>query len=173
MVASIKCAWFILRHKYFVFMAGFKLGVPMSRLFMHDVSKFGLAELPHFGRQFYGRANDPDGFMRAWLRHQNSNDHHWEYWISRSGCESSENSEEILPMTEGAVREMVADWLGASRAYGGKWPKPHSWPWFAETWPSIHRRLHADTRSLIFSVMREAGYGLVLEQTAEQKITDD
>lgn len=166
MMASIKFAWNVLRHKYFVFVAGIRIGVPLLRLIMHDVSKFGLSEFPHYGRHFYGSDTDLDGFVRAWLHHQNFNDHHWEHWISRG---DSDQRETIVPMPEGAVREMIADWIGATRAYGGKWPRAHSWPWFIAAWPLICDRLHADTRALIFSVMRDAGYRLVLEQTAEQK----
>jgi len=75
------------KHKAFVLRAGLKTGAPIWRLVIHDWSKFTPAEAPHYGRQFFGARDDPEGFARAWLHHQNANPHHWEFWISRSGHE--------------------------------------------------------------------------------------
>src|SRR3972149_8819971 len=77
--------WLTLKHKWFVFVAGRRLGVPLYLLILHDWSKFLWCELPHYQRQFYGEANDPLGFSYAWNHHQKSNKHHWEYWIPITG----------------------------------------------------------------------------------------
>lgn len=116
----MRYAWATIRHKWFVFLAGLQLGgIPVWRLVIHDWHKFTPAELPHYNRQFFGDKGDPLGFACAWLHHQNLAPHHWEYWHTRSD-HSKGGSGAIngwLPMPEIYVREMVADWMGASRSY--------------------------------------------------------
>jgi hypothetical protein len=107
----------VLRHKWFVFLAG--LGrVPLWRLLIHDWSKFTPAEWPQYARSFYGpqpRSQQvKDDFDRAWLHHQKFNLHHWQYWVMH------EDSGKVfcLPMPGVYREEMLADWRGAGRAYG-------------------------------------------------------
>lgn len=149
----------VLKHKWFVLLAGLRLRVPLWRLLLHDWTKLRPSELVHYNRQFFGRADDPAGFARCWLRHQNRNPHHWEYWICRTGHSSGAwvcADNEPLPMPEWAVREMVADWMGAARAYEGNWPSINSWSWF-ET--NRHRlRLHCETSRTLVRILREIGY---------------
>lgn len=112
--------WATLRHKWFVLLAGLKLGgIPLWRLLIHDWTKFTPSELPYYNRQFFGDKGDPEGFAAAWLHHQNHNQHHWEYWKTRSDHSKGGSGavDGWLPMPEVYVREMVADWLGASRTY--------------------------------------------------------
>lgn len=133
-----------LKHKWFVLLAGLRLGgIPLWRLIIHDWSKLTPSELPAYNRQFFGDGTSPNfEFERAWLHHQNHNPHHWEYWISRTSHNKSGggpgSGEQILPMPETYVREMVADWLGASRAYEGYWPhKTGRWTWLEVHWNRI------------------------------------
>jgi len=143
--------YFILtiKHKWFVFLAGLKLGVPILRLIMHDWTKFLPSELLHYGKQFFGTADDPANFIQCWTHHQNRNDHHWEYWIPRTGhnrCNPPYNDNSPIPMPEDAIKEMIADWVGASRAYEGKWPKYNDWPWLQKNLQGILDRVHAATK---------------------------
>jgi hypothetical protein len=48
-------------------------------------------------------------FEYAWLKHQNANDHHPNYWVL---------GDRPLDMPEAAVKEMVADWFAAALAQG-------------------------------------------------------
>ena len=125
------------KHKWFVFLAGLRLKVSLWRLITHDLSKLLPSELPHYQRQFFGDRSDPEGFAACWVKHQNRNEHHWEYWVNRSDKGSP------VRMPEQAIREMVADWLGASRAYEGRWPVMGDWPWLAENFHKTN--LHNDT----------------------------
>lgn len=77
---------YILRHKYYVFVEGRKLHVPLYLLILHDWSKFLPSEWLPYARTFY----KPDGtnqydetveFARAWMFHQHRNKHHWQYWL--------------------------------------------------------------------------------------------
>lgn len=149
--------WLTAKHKWFVLLAGLRLRVPLRRLLTHDLSKFLPSELPHYQRQFFGRADDPSGFIACWLRHQNRNDHHWEYWIPRTGhnrCDPPFKDNEPIPMSDAAVREMVADWMGAGRAYEDKWPDIHNWTWFNKNRDKM--RLHMTTLGRILKIIEEA-----------------
>ena len=127
--------WLILKHKWFVFLAGIRLGCSFWRLLTHDLSKLSLTEYFHYQRQFFGAADDPEGFIQCWVHHQNHNDHHWEYWIPRTGHNRGDlpyPDNEPIPMPMSAVKEMIADWMGAGRAYNGKWPDLNDWTWLKQ-----------------------------------------
>lgn len=124
----LKYLRYLLRHKWFVFLAGLTTKVPFWRLVIHDWSKFLPCEWFPYVEKFYGswrsRAEkNPSDFLihlrfdYAWLHHQHSNLHHWQHWILRN----DDGSEEVMEMPENFVREMVADWMGAGRAITGKW----------------------------------------------------
>jgi len=72
---------------------------------MHDIGKLRWSEFWTYAQHFYGDGRDLDG---AWLMHIHRNDHHWQHWILRHDG----GGNVALPMTDGAVREMVADWIG-------------------------------------------------------------
>ncbi len=137
-----------IKHKYFVLVAGLRLGGTPGQLLFHDMSKFFPSEISHYGKQFFGTKNDPKGFIRCWIHHQNKNPHHWEYWIPRTGynrCEPPYPDNIPIEMPEKYIIEMVADWLGASRAYEGKWPQStKEWTWLNKNFERIN--LHTNTR---------------------------
>lgn len=166
-------AWLTIKHKWFVFLAGLKTKAPLWRLIIHDWSKFLPSELPHYQRQFFGKTNDPAGFISCWTKHQNRHPHHWEYWIPRTGhnrCNPPYKDNEPINMPWWAVREMVADWLGASRAYEGKWPTVEDWAWY---WNNRDKwRVTVDTRCKINTVLKEIGLYKDVDYRAEVKSTD-
>lgn len=135
----------VMRHKWFVLCDG--LGtVPLWRLLIHDWSKFSPTEWAPYAQAFYGsgggKTGKPSGnaaFDRAWLHHQKSNLHHWQYWIMH------EDSGKVfcLPMPEVYRREMVADWRGANRAYGDT----PLLQWYRNT--AHARMLHPETKLLV------------------------
>lgn len=144
----MKYFWLAIRHKWFVLLAGLKVGAPIWRLVIHDWTKFLPSEIRSYNRQFFGDAGDALGFITTWVHHQNAHQHHWEYWIPRTGhnrCDPPYPDNVPIPMPESAILEMVADWLGASRAYEGQWPKPGEWKWLNENFDQI--RVHPVTRS--------------------------
>lgn len=156
LLPSLKYIWLTIRHKWFVLLAGFRTQAPLWRLIIHDWSKFTPSELPHYGRQFFGTKDDYYGFACAWVHHQNHNPHHWEYWIPRNCHDRSTPpyaSPEPLEMPEWAVREMVADWIGASRAYEGQWPTLTNWKWFNKNFYKIH--IHPQTRILCLKILAD------------------
>lgn len=154
-VPTLKYLWLTIKHKAFVFRAGLRTGAPLWRLIIHDWSKFMPSEAPHYGRQFFGDKSDPLGFAMAWNHHQKNNPHHWEYWIMASGHDRGGfPSGTKLPMPEKLVREMVADWMGASRAYEGQYPKSQSeWSWLQKNLSGIG--VDWETRERIQKVLDE------------------
>ena len=151
--------WLTLRHKWFVFLAGLRTKTPLWLLLTHDISKLlPFTELRHYQRQFFGSADDPGAFVGCWLHHQNRNPHHWEYWIPRTGynrCTPPYPDGEPIPMPAVYVREMVADWLGAGRAYAGRWPDITHWTWLKDNLSRM--QLHPLTRERLDVVLHELG----------------
>ena len=129
---------YIVRHKWYVFVAGRKLKVSLIQLIVHDWHKFLPTEWMPYVEYFYGDhgAKFNGGFMwewteagnvklafdKAWLSHIHFGKHHWQHWILR------EDSGKIacIEMPDKYVVEMVADWMGAGRAITGKW-EVESW----------------------------------------------
>jgi hypothetical protein len=75
---------YVLRHKWYVLLAGIRTGAPLWRLFIHDWSKFTPVEWGAYVRWFYGGDRSSAAkvaFDRAWNHHQKLNKHHWQYWL--------------------------------------------------------------------------------------------
>jgi hypothetical protein len=128
---------YVLRHKFFVFVAGWRLGAPFWRLFVHDLPKLLPCEWMPYVRHFYGgeypdwnrvkyvpgwpyevtKQGVAEAFDRAWLHHQHANPHHWQHWVLREDSGQTK----VLEMPEAYILEMLADWYGAGRAITGKW----------------------------------------------------
>lgn len=139
-------------HVAYVQEAGRRLGLDLAE---HDYSKLSLAEFPHYARQFHGDKCDPDGFATAWLHHIHANDHHWQHFIFPDGLtpRGSNVEDGCLKMGKRALREMVADWQGASRAYTGSWDMEE---WLVNNLCKI--RLHTATWACLARTLTEIGY---------------
>lgn len=155
---------YLVRHKWFVFVAGRRTGAPLWRLIIHDWSKFMPCEWCPYAEFFYGNHYDdsgPDGifpdwyqrkqskrqnnFDRAWLHHQHLNPHHWQHWVLQEDIPSDPSGRpKILQIPEHFAREMVADWMGAGRAITGKWDVAL---WYERN--REHIMLHPRTRQLV------------------------
>lgn len=147
--------WLTLKHKWYVFVAGRKLKVPLWRLIKHDWTKFTPVEYVAYQTQFFGKVKNPTAFAIAWIHHMNHNDHHWEYWCDRSG----ENTGGFyFEMPDVCVREMIADWFAACKAYDGFWPTQNNWPWILKNFNKI--RLNPFTRTKVIQLLREQNIDL-------------
>lgn len=117
---------YLMKHKYFVFLEGMRLRVPIHRLIIHDFSKFLPSEWFGYLNYFctrksefsFGRIDTKvrSDFDYSWNHHQKFNPHHWQYWL----LITDDPNNRIIPLKipEHFVREMVADWAGAGRAKG-------------------------------------------------------
>ena len=154
MKSHLKYLSYVVRHKWFVFLGGLRYGVPLHQLAVHDWTKFLPREWIPYVNQFYrpgapklraGYFHNPDlgnvAFNTAWVRHCMRNRHHWQGYamVSESGGDPV-----TIPMPERFVREMVADWSGASRAQGFG---PDPLPWYTKNRDRMH--LHPQTRERV------------------------
>lgn len=119
----LKCTFlylkYLTRHRWFVFIECCKLGIPWLGL-VHDLSKFLPDEWFPYLRHFYMKNDSrPEWILqydRAWLKHQNRNRHHWQYWILWKDT----GGVVVMDMPLKYRKEMLADWKGAGRAITGK-----------------------------------------------------
>lgn len=144
---------YLLRHKYFVFVAGLQLKVLLWRLIIHDWSKFLPCEWFAYAEYFYGKQSSVENgikqlkdFDSSWNHHQKRNKHHFQYWVL------IEDTGGIKPlrMPEKYVREMASDWLGAGHAITGKW---EAWDYYQKN--KENTLLHPETRELLEKLLRE------------------
>lgn len=114
---------YVMRHKWFVFIACRKVGgVSLWRSIIHDWHKFLPSEWFAYATAFY----NPDGsnrykesweFEHAWNLHQKRGKHHWQHWLL-----TWDRGETIpVDMSKHFVAEMLADWWGAGRTITGQW----------------------------------------------------
>lgn len=138
---------YLLLHKYYVFLAGLELGVPIWQLVIHDWSKLTPTEWGPYARTFFGPkpptqdkagykhqpGSNPE-FDKAWEHHWRNNPHHWQYWLQDG---------EPLEMPEKFAREMVADWRGAGMVQRA----PDTRAWYLKNRDTII--LHSETRQFV------------------------
>jgi hypothetical protein len=147
----LKYLSYVLRHKWFVFLACCKLGVPWLGV-LHDLSKFRPDEFVPYARYFYGPKPESgygieqvkSWFDRAWLLHIHRNRHHPQFWVLRNDTDGVS----LLEMPEKYVREMVADWIGAGMAihgYGWDAAPQKTLDWWAENHNRSGYAMHDET----------------------------
>lgn len=125
----LKYLWYVIRHKWYVFIECVKLGIPIRGL-LHDISKFYPSEWFPYMNYFYGSellkvyGSAKEEFNIAWLHHQNRNKHHWQYWI----LQKDSGEQLILEMPDKYKKEMLADWIGAGKAINGM-NEVRKWYW--------------------------------------------
>ncbi len=128
----------VIPHKILVFQAGERLLGKIDpemrwRLIVHDMSKICHAELYGYWMKYgkgYQSVKDyeimaippsersrfaEECYQRSWLHHIHHNDHHPEYWHMATKMGNTS----MLKMEEEAFVEMVCDWMGATKSYGG------------------------------------------------------
>lgn len=145
---------YLARHKWHVFVAGRRLGVPLWRLIKHDWTKVLPDEWFPYAAWFYGRAEDgtPErdaqkvAFENAWAKHYQRHDHHPEHWLVYDQCHFRSFPQE---MPEVCVREMAADWIGAGMAKG----EPDCRGWYEKNKDKLP--LHPKTRELVEHLLIE------------------
>ena len=110
----------ICKHKFWVGYYCFKMGIPWRGI-THDLSKFSPVEFWEGVKYYQGTSSPIDackadkGYSKAWLHHKGRNDHHYEYWE-----DNFDQGGKSLQMPFPCVCELIADYLGAGRAYMGK-----------------------------------------------------
>jgi hypothetical protein len=146
---------YVMRHKWFVLVAGVSLKVPVIQLLLHDWTKFLPSLWLAYANAFYaknGSSRYCNHFLQyAWNWHQKIEKHHWQAWmLQEDGGESV-----VLPMPVKFVYEMIADWMGAGMAIKGH-KKEQAYTetkiWYEANKEKI--KLHPWTRASVECVLR-------------------
>ncbi len=143
----------VLHHKRCVLIEGLRMGcVPLWMLILHDWDKFLPDEFIPYAKCFYKpdgtkQYMESDAFDEAWLKHQNRNKHHYQYWLLT--LDRGETKALMMPLVY--MREMIADWHGAGKAYkkpeDGPWTPQDTMDWWNKTKDT--KIIHPTTRILI------------------------
>lgn len=139
----------ILKHKYFVFKYCCKLGIPWQGL-LHDLSKFSPTEFIESIKYYQDGISPIDvckkknGYSKAWFHHKGHNPHHCEFWTDNYGTNPIAHK-----MPDKYVRELIADYIGAAKAYFGE--KNFTYANEREWWEKRRKILliHPDTEAVI------------------------
>lgn len=159
----LKYLSYLLRHKWYVTIECFKIGL-FWRGLIHDMSKFLPDEFMPYAKYFYSKGNDikrgrnSSGYYKptdtgdkdfdfAWLLHQKRNRHHWQWWI----LPEDEGGVKVLEMIPIYRREMFCDWIGAGKAQGKFSPKENPLQETRKWWNENNHKmqLHPTTRQII------------------------
>lgn len=142
----------ILIHKWWVFYYACKLGIIWKGI-THDLSKFSWVEFSESIKYYQGDkspipiAKKEQGYSKAWQHHKGRNPHHYEYWVDWD----SNDQLYIIPMPYDYVMEMLADWLGAFRAYNGYINYNEELNWWKKKEPNAY--IHPITKQLITMIL--------------------
>lgn len=141
MKKHLKYFWYLVRHKWYVFFACLKYGI-LWRGITHDLSKFLPSEWPPYVDYYFGdnTTEAKKRFNKAWAKHKKRNPHHWQHWVRMT----ADGRELILPMPDKYRKEMLANWVGASKAKG---KGSDILPWYCENHKKM--KLHPETRMWI------------------------
>ena len=145
-------------HIRYVREAGEKIGVLPEQLAKHDLSKWSVAEFRGYAMHFKG-GGAPDEFATAWLHHIHANPHHWQHFLFPDGYTPKGSGVEngAVEMPKHYALEMVADWMGAGKAYTGDWDMTD---WLQKNIPRI--RVHSKTAKYLREVLDGLGYADVI-----------
>lgn len=162
MKAHLRYLWYVLKHKWYVFLACLSYGLVWQGI-THDWSKFLPDEWGPYVSHFYG-PKPPRGqasgyfhkpgantaFDVAWNHHQKRQPHHWQYHL----LFRDDGTVEALPMPDRYRKEMLADWRGAGRAQG----TPDTRGWYLANRDKM--RLHPNTRAWVEEQLQIGEIGL-------------
>lgn len=167
---------YILRHKYYVYKEGRKLGVGRWQLLKHDMIKLLPCEFVPYAIWLAERPTDPwqlqvaeSNFQFAWLHHIHNGPHHWQYWILRTGTHELGHVE-VLKMPEKYVREMVADWRGVGVALGKGVENAKKWYLATKNTMSLHPQTRNRVEVLL-GVVNAAPNSATVDQPTRREIS--
>lgn len=158
---------YLIRHKWFVFVACRKCGVSLWRSIIHDWHKFLPSEWMPYATTFYNpdgtkaKYQESVGFAVAWNFHQKRGKHHWQYWL----LTWDRGTTEPVTMPEKYIREMVADWWGAGRTITGNWDARS---WYLKNKNVIN--LHPYTRENVEALLEKSEFRFETPEAIAQRI---
>ena len=146
----------VLIHKYWVFRYAKQIGIPFQGL-LHDLSKFSWVEFSESVKFYQGGKSSPinaakkeQGYSLAWQHHKGRNPHHYEHWTDKYDIGTI-----ALKMPFKYVLEMIADYLGAGRAYQGKsFTLTGEYDWWKNKLKEFPPKMHIETQNFVSYVLQ-------------------
>lgn len=139
----------VLTHKWWVFYYACKLGIPWRGI-IHDLSKFSPTEFWESVRYWTGtkspivECKKAKGYSLAWQHHKGRNSHHYEYWV-----DNLDRGGTAIKMPWKDLLELIADYLGAGRAYQGKgFSLESEYKWWKQK-ESENIQMHIETQDAV------------------------
>ena len=122
-----KYFWYVAKHRWFVMLECFKVGL-IWRGLVHDLDKLSFRKFFSYANFFYGTikpVRDSGGYFKptntgnlefeyAWLFHKNKNRHHIQFWL----LPDDDGNNICLPIPDKYIKEIICDWIGAGIAQG-------------------------------------------------------
>ena len=141
----------VIIHKYWVFKYAKKIGIPWQGL-IHDLSKFSWTEFSESVKFYQEGKSSPivaakkaQGYSLAWQHHKGRNPHHYEHWTDKY-----DDGTIALKMPFKYILELIADYLGAGRAYQGKDFTPEKeYKWWKNLIDNKDIMMHEETKYFI------------------------
>lgn len=151
-----------------VFLACCAAGIPWQGV-KHDLSKYTPIEFFSSAKYYQGNRSPIDaekedkGYSLAWLHHKGRNRHHYEYWIDYL---DDGGKPVVIPYKY--VIEMVCDWIGAGKVYGGSSKWTRSKPLQFWKWKSRTAKIHPATAlflEYLLTGFESEGYAFLRNKT--------
>lgn len=138
-------------HKYYVRKYCWKMGLYWQGL-THDLSKFSPIEFWESAKYYQGdrspidACKEANGISYGWQHHKGRNPHHAEYWIDNIDNDKIK----VLIMPKKYAMELLADYLGAGRAYMGKeFSYQKEFEWWQNKVANPNLKMHLYIRTFI------------------------
>ena len=137
-----------------------------NQICKHDKSKNDPEEYDAYDDYFYNRrlsrsSSVMSRFHYAWLRHQHSNPHHWQYWVLIPDTPGEKPNALKMPVEH--IIEMICDWMSFSFKEGngrygqnienGKVNMRHVLDFYEEHKTQL--MLHKDSRQFLETVLNK------------------
>ena len=147
----------VIIHKYWVFKYAKQIGIPWQGL-IHDLSKFSWTEFSESVKFYQEGKSSPivaakkaQGYSLAWQHHKGRNPHHYEHWTDKY-----DDGTIALKMPFKYVLELIADYLGAGRAYQGKSFTPEAeYKWWKNHIDTKDIMMHEETKYFVSWVLHK------------------
>ena len=145
----------IMIHKYWVYKYAKQIGIPCQGL-LHDLSKFSWVEFSESVKFYQEGKSSPivaakkaQGYSLAWQHHKGRNPHHYEHWTDKY-----DDGTIALKMPFKYALELIADYLGAGRAYQGKSFTPEAeYKWWKNHIDTKDIMMHEETKYFVSWVL--------------------
>ena len=155
-------------HRKYVRKMCWKLGLYWQGI-VHDLSKYSITELK-MCKYWTGKGSphqacrEAIGYSPSWIHHYHKNKHHYQYWWGE------DEEGKILPikMPYKYALELIADYLGAGKAYNGNnFSFKDELDWWRNHVKTI--KMHDETKAFVTSILSDLANGISFKTLRQSK----